>query len=97
MPICTIYADFSTPKASTKSHDLIKLMEELKPQFEDHLKFVWTDSKDALSKRHILGITWEELPAIGVNSLQRLDFAYPRGEIFTKTNLIRWLKEVTGG
>ena len=49
-----------------------------------------------MSKRHILGITWDELPAIGINSLTNLDFAYPRGEIFTKTNLMKWLKEVTG-
>ena len=36
----------------------INLMKELKPSFEDDLKFVWTDSDDAMSKRHILGVTW---------------------------------------
>ena len=72
-------------------------MSELKPKFEDHLKFVWTDSKDAMSKRHIIGVTWNELPAIAINSLLNIDFAYPRGEIFTKTNLTKWLNEVTTG
>ena len=97
IPICTLYVDYSTPKSTAISDKLIKTVTELKPHFEDELKFVWTDSKDALSKRSILGVTWDELPAIAINSLQNIDFAYPRGELMTKTNLMRWLKEVTSG
>ena len=52
-------------------------MNEIKPQFDNRFKFAWTDLEYNMQKRHSLGITWDELPAIGINSMQRIDFAYP--------------------
>ena len=70
-------------------------MEELKPQFENKVKFVWTDSADAMSKRHTIGITWDELPAIGINASPTFVSPFPKGEVITKANLVKWLEEVT--
>ena len=43
MPMINLFVDFSTPKASEKSQDLIKMMEEIAPQFLERFKFYWTD------------------------------------------------------
>ena len=56
---------------------------------------MWTDSKYALDKRHTFGIYWEELPAIAVNGVQRLDFTYPRRAPLKKENIINWLGETS--
>ena len=56
-------------------------------------KFVWTDSEDSLKQRHILGVTWDELPALAINSMDRNDFAYPRDLPFEKENINKWLTD----
>ena len=55
--------------------------------------FLWTDdtSNDA---RRILGITWDELPAMALNSIEHIIYAYPKQEPFEKENLLRWLEAV---
>ena len=97
LSVCIIFVDFSKPKIASESSALIKLMNELKPQFEARFKFAWTDLEYNMQKRHSLGITWDELPAIGINSMQRIDFAYPQGQPFGKDSIVKWLKEVSHG
>ena len=45
MPIVQIFADFSTKKTKENSDRMIKILEELKPNFEMRFKFVWTDDE----------------------------------------------------
>ena len=48
----------------------------------------------ALKERHTLGVYWDELPAIVVNSLN-VDYAYPKDQPFEKSHLIKWLNEIS--
>lgn len=43
MPMINLFLDFSNPEVSEKSQDLIKMMEDLAPQFNERFKFYWTD------------------------------------------------------
>ena len=43
----------------------------------------------------MLGITWDELPAVGLNSLEHISFAYPQDSPFEKELMIQWLKNVS--
>ena len=70
-------------------------MEELAPAFEERFKFYWTDDPGQIANRRLLGITWEELPAVGLNSLDHNVYAYPRDEPFDRERLVHWLKSVS--
>ena len=78
MPILQVFADFKTKKGKEKSSKMIKILKDLKSEFEFKYKFVWTDSEDSLKQRNVLGVTWDELPALAINSMDRNDFAYPK-------------------
>ena len=56
---------------------------------------MWTDSEYFLSKRDTLGIIWEELPAIGIHTNQRYNFAYHKDKPIDYASLVRWIKEAT--
>ena len=45
----------------------------------------------------MLGITWEELPALGFNTLDHLAFTYPQGGDIDKESLVKWIKDVSRG
>ena len=92
--VVIVFVDFKNPELAAKSTALIELIEEIKPQFEKLLKFAWTDKAHFLDKRETLGITWSELPALGMSSMQRFDYAYRRQKPFEKQELIQWLEEI---
>jgi len=78
MPIISIFVDFkSSPSVAEKSSNLIKILEDIEPMFRERFMFFWTDDRSHTSNRRILGITWDELPAFAVNSLDHIVFAYP--------------------
>ena len=45
MPMITIFCDFSKPAVAQRSADLLSLMEQLAPEFEERFKFYWTDDE----------------------------------------------------
>ena len=91
MPMINVFVDFSNPKVAQKSTDLIKVMEQLAPEFEERFKFFWTDEEEQLKQRRILGVTWDELPAIALNSMEHVVFAFPQGESMDIETLRKWL------
>ena len=48
MPMINLFVDFKDPAASERSANLIKLMEEIQPDFETCFKFYWTDDEKQL-------------------------------------------------
>ena len=60
-------------------------------------KFYWTDDPEQMAWRTKLGITWDELPALGVNTLEHVVWNYPRGQAFEKELLDKWLRSVHKG
>ena len=88
-----IFTDYREPKVAKKSHALIKLMTEIKPKFDKLFKFVQTDQRKYDYTKDNFGIVWDELPAIGINSMTGPDTAYPRDQPFDKRLLIKWLED----
>ena len=93
MPILQVFADFKTKKGKEKSSKMIKILKDLKSEFEFKYKFVWTDSEDSLKQRNVLGVTWDELPALAINSMDRNDFAYPKDLPISKESISKWLRD----
>lgn len=48
-----------------------------------------------MQQRRLLGITWDELPSFGVNSLEHVSFAYPKEKPFERERITKWLTQVT--
>ena len=51
-------------------------MEKLAPEYARVFMFLWTDEATSDTKR-ILGVTWDEMPAIALNSIEHIIYAYP--------------------
>ena len=95
MSTCILFTNNDIPKVKKETDKVKQWLEELKPQFERKLKFVYTDSKINLAKRKELGITWDDLPAIAINSKHNIDFAYPENLSLNKQFIKKWLEEVS--
>ena len=48
-----------------------------------------------MNQRRLLGITWDELPAVGLNSLEHISFAFPQNTPFEKERMVQWLTNVS--
>lgn len=72
---------------------MIALIKEIQPEFAPTIKFVWTDEERYLSKRQTFGITWDDLPAIGLYSLKDFDSNYHKSKPFIKDQLVEWLTD----
>ena len=71
-----LFVDLSSKKYAQKSTEAIQELKKIAPVFEDHFKVFYVND-DNVQKR-LLGITWDELPALAFNSLDQLVLAYPR-------------------
>ena len=95
MRIITLFVDFSEPEVSEKSTMLIKNMEKLAPEFIENYVITWTDDEWYMKQRRTLGITWDELPSIGMNSFEHIIYAYPRGQPFDVPSLRAWFNKIS--
>ena len=70
-------------------------MESLAPEFVEKFMITWTDDEWYMKQRTKLGITWDELPSIGMNSYEHMTFVYPRGGPFDEHGLRAWLNHIS--
>ena len=58
------------------------------------IKFIWTDDKQFLKMRPKLGIEWDDLPAMAIDTdkVGKQMSIYPKTLPFSKENIIGWLK-----
>ena len=94
-----MYMDFenSNPAVVQKCTRLMHTMEEIAPVYEHIFKVYWTQDPHQLRQRRLLGITWEELPSIGFNTLDHVAFPYPRENDFDKDTIVTWIKDLSRG
>ena len=84
LPMIIIFVDFNSldEKTARESRELVTLMEEMAVGIDHMFKIYWTDEPQQLDQRRLLGITWDELPSMGVNTLEHVVFAYPKDQPF---------------
>lgn len=94
-PLIMIYVDFSEPKVRARSEELLKIIEEIQPRFAKNYVFTWTDDLSRPQDKRDLGITWDELPALALNSNRPARFVYPRGQPMEKELISKWLSDIS--
>jgi len=99
LPMVIIFLDFNSADERTarESHEVVSILEETAVGIDHMFKFYWTEDGASMKQRRLLGVTWDELPAIGLNTLEHVVFTYPRGQAFTKEFLDKWLRSAHYG
>ena len=95
MPLVTAFVDFKDPKAAANSRELVANMEALHPEFVERMMLFWTDDPWYKQQKSQLGITWDEEPSMGMNSVEHIIYSYPQGEPFDKESVRRWFNQIS--
>lgn len=62
------FVDFKHPQYGQKCKEVVANLAEISPVYEMHFKVFFSD--DNHIQRRLLGVTWEELPALAFNTLE---------------------------
>ena len=86
--------DFDRYRA--ESLKLLETLRELAPRFHGVI-ITYIDGEKYQERKRQLGISWDELPAIGFNSNDGRAISFPRGKEMSATNIIHFIeKSMTG-
>ena len=72
-----IFVDFNDPRYAQKCKDALDLIEKIAPKFEMRFKFFYSDDSEKEYNKGGIGITWDELAAMGLTTMEHISFAYP--------------------
>jgi hypothetical protein len=68
MVILFVSFDKSNPKQLERCTDAIQVLSQLAPQYEANAMIFYTDDEAQLVQRRGLGISWNTLPSMALNS-----------------------------
>lgn len=63
------FVDFDDPKYSKASHEAVEVVKLVAPKFSSYFGFMYVNNTQFALKKRVLGITWDELPAMAFNML----------------------------
>lgn len=80
MPMVVIYVSFDStkPKQFKKCTDAIAVLNNLAPQFDKLFMVFYTDDPVQLNQRKALGISWNTVPSMGLNTLHHTIYTYEK-------------------
>ena len=63
------FVDFEDKKIAKQCYEAVEVMKEIAPKFSKYFGFFYADNKAFSSRKRVLGITWDELPAMAFNMI----------------------------
>jgi len=89
LPMIILYLSFdkSKPQQYKRCQDAIEVLTKIAPMFESQVMVFYADEEHQLSQRKNLGITWDTLPAMALNSLHHTLYVYDRNLPFDMNNV----------
>lgn len=90
-----IFVNFSDPRYAQKCRDALDLIEQIAPKFEMRFKFFYTDETDKQYQKSGIGITWDELPAMGLTTMEHISFAYPQENAWEREPITKWFQDIS--
>jgi len=100
MPIVIVYVTFDyerRPKAARRCTEALEALKRTIPEYKQKFMVFYTSDPAQLAQRRVMGITWDKLPSMGLNSLQHQVFTYGRDTPFDEENLEQWFIALTKG
>lgn len=91
------FVDFEDQRYAAESHRAVEVIKQVQEKFGHVLGFFYVDNRQFLQKKRILGITWDELPAMAFNMVDQRAIPYPRDGEISRESIFSWFDDVMTG
>lgn len=93
------FVDFEDPKWSKESYRAVEVLKEVSPKYSHLLGFYYVNNTLMWQRKRVLGVTWDELPAMAFNMLGDVSkvIPYPRGREISKKSMFDYFDDLFTG
>lgn len=92
-----VFVDFENPKYAKASAKAVEVIKQVAPKFSHVIGFFHVNNTQFQNRKRILGVTWDELPAMAFNMIDSRVIAYPRNKPIEKDIVFDWFDDVVKG
>jgi len=92
-----LIVDFDDAKIAKKSHKAIEIAREVSPKYSHFIGFYYVNNTVFHNRKRMMGITWDELPAITFSMMDSRVMPYPQDRPITSKLLFDWLDSIAQG
>lgn len=93
------FVDLADPRYSEDSYNALEVLKEVAPKYSHLVQFFHVNNTLMWQRKRILGVTWDELPAMAFNFLNDASRAipYPRGREISKKAMFDFFDDLLTG
>lgn len=98
-PMFLAFVDFVDPKYSKDSFHAVEVLKEISPKYSHLVGFFYVNNTLMWQRKRVLGVTWDELPAMAFNMLGDASkvMPYPRGREISKKAMFDYFDDLFTG
>mmetsp|Transcript_4711 Transcript_4711/g.4394 ORF Transcript_4711/g.4394 Transcript_4711/m.4394 type:complete len:149 (+) Transcript_4711:879-1325(+) len=93
-PMFLTFVDFDDKRYAKASYKAVEVMKQVAPKFGHLMGLMYCNNTQFQQRKRVLGITWDELPAMAFNTLDQKVLPYPRGKAIEKDEIFSWFDDV---
>ena len=91
------FVDFEDPQYEKACYRAVEVLKEVAPKFSHFLGFFYANNTLFKHKKRVLGVNWDELPAMAFNMVDNRVIAYPKGKTISKEVMFDWFDDIVKG
>ena len=94
-----LFVDFNDPRYRAECYRALEVLKEAAPKYSHLIGFFQVNNTNFWQRKRILGVTWDELPAMAFNMLGDSSkvMPYPRGREISKDALFEFFDDLFTG
>lgn len=98
-PMFIAFVDLVDPRYQKDSFHCVEVLREVAPKYSHLVQFFHVNNTLMWQRKRILGVTWDELPAMAFNFLNDASRAlpYPRGREISKKSMFDFFDDLFTG
>ena len=91
------FVDYNDPQYSKACFKAVQEITKVAEKFKNYFGFFVADNDSYIKRKRVLGVTWDELPAMAFNMIDQRVLPYPKGKKMEKDILLSWFDDVLKG
>ena len=93
------FVDFEDERYQKDSYKAVEVLREIAPKYSHLVSFFYVNNTYFWQRKRVLGVTWDELPAMAFNMLGDSSkvMPYPRGREISKNSLFDFFDKLFTG
>ena len=93
------FVDFEDERYQKESYKAVEVLREIAPKYSHLVSFFYVNNTYFWQRKRVLGVTWDELPAMAFNMLGDSSkvMPYPRGREISKNSLFDFFDKLFTG